>query len=160
MDFACQMDGENFFSFGHNAIFALTSHTHGNARFFRFENLSAIGEITIYNRDEIKKYLAIKDEISDGELLLWLYAKDDTKGFSLIEGMFVAAIYDGENLLMVRDAIGKKPLGGTYAAHLHGFAFVHFGTLAQNKFRAAAANINDQATFFILGKCVGHPQVR
>ncbi len=110
MDFACEMDGKNFLSFEHKAIFALTSHTHGNAAFFRFENLSAIGEITIYNRDEIKKYLAVTDEISDGELFLRLYAKDAIQGFSRIEGMFVATIYDGENLLIVRDAIGKRPL--------------------------------------------------
>lgn len=110
MDFACEMDGENFFSFGHKAIFALTSRPHGNAKFFKFENLSAIGEITIYNRAEIRKYLAVKDNISDGELFLRLYAKDAIQGFSCIEGMFAAAIFDGENLLIVRDAIGKRPL--------------------------------------------------
>lgn len=110
MDFALEMDGENFFTFGHKAIFALTSHPHGNAKFFKFENLSALGEITIYNRDEIKKYLAVNDKISDGELLLRLYAKDAIKGFSRIEGIFVAAIYDGENLLIVRDVIGKRPI--------------------------------------------------
>ena len=75
MDFAREMDGENFFAFGHNAIFALTLHKHGNAAFFRFENLSAIGEITIYNRDEIKKHLAVSDKLSDGELLLRLYVQ-------------------------------------------------------------------------------------
>ena len=32
------------------------------------------------------------------------------KGFSQIEGMFASAIYDGESLLIVRDAIGKKTL--------------------------------------------------
>ena len=110
MDFAGEMDGENFFLFEPKAIFALTSHIAGNAKFFRFENLSAIGEIIIYNRAEIKNYLAIKDKISDDELFLQLHAKDAIQGFSRIEGMFVAAIYDGENLLIARDAIGKKPL--------------------------------------------------
>ena len=54
--------------------FALTSHTHGKAEFFKFENLSVVGEITIYNRDELKKDLN-SDSNSDGELFLQIYAK-------------------------------------------------------------------------------------
>ncbi len=108
-DFAVEMDGENFFSFSNKAIFALTSHTHGNAKFYQFEKLSAVGEVTIYNRDEIKRELN-SDSNSNGELLLELYANYGIEGFSRIEGMFVAVIYDGETLLLVRDAIGKRPL--------------------------------------------------
>lgn len=104
-DFAKEIDGEKLFPVSNQTVFALTSHAHGNANFFQFEKLSAVGEVTIYNRDELK--LNAK---SDGELLLKLYAKEGIKAFSRIEGMFAGAIYDGENLLIVRDAIGKRPL--------------------------------------------------
>jgi asparagine synthase (glutamine-hydrolysing) len=90
--------------------FALTSHAHGNAAVFNFENLSAVGELTIYNRAEIKRDLAINEDFSDGKIFLRLFAKYGIKGFSCIEGLFTAAIFDGENLFIVRDAIGKKTL--------------------------------------------------
>ncbi len=108
-DFAIEMEGKQLFQLSEQAVFALTSHSSGKADFFTFENLSAVGEITITNRDEIKKQLN-SDSNSDGELLLKLYAKSGITGFSQIEGMFAAAIYDGETLLIVRDAIGKRPL--------------------------------------------------
>ncbi len=108
-DFAIEMDGENLFSFSDKAIFALTSHSHGNAKFFQFEKLIAVGEVIIYNRDELKEKIGSATN-SDGELLLEIYAKYGTKGFSRIEGMFAAVIYDGETLLLVRDASGKRPL--------------------------------------------------
>ena len=104
-DFVKEMDGEKLFPVSLQTVFGLTSHTHGNADFFQFENLSAVGEITIYNRNELK--LKAK---SDSELLLKLYAKEGIKAFSRIEGMFAVVIYDGENLIIVRDAIGKHPL--------------------------------------------------
>ncbi len=107
--FATEMDGEKFFPVSEQCVFALTSNSAGNADFFTFENLTAIGEITIYNRDEIKKYLN-SDSNLDGEILLELYAKDRIIGFNRIEGMFAATIYDGENLISVRDAIGKRTL--------------------------------------------------
>lgn len=104
-DFVKQMDGGNLFPVSLQTVFALTSHAHGNAEFYNFENFTAVGEINIYNRNEFK----IKAK-SDGELLLKLYAKEGITAFSRIEGIFAAAIYDGENLLLVRDAIGKRPL--------------------------------------------------
>lgn len=107
--FASEMDGEKFFPVSEQCVFALTSNSAGNADFYTFENLSAIGEITIYNRDKLKKYLN-SDGNSDGELLLELYAKDGITAFNRIEGMFAATIYDGENLISVRDAIGKCTL--------------------------------------------------
>jgi asparagine synthase (glutamine-hydrolysing) len=108
--FALEMDGEKLFPVSLEAVFALTSHAHGNAEFYQFGHFSAVGEVIIYNRKDLK--LKAK---SDGELLLKLYAKEGIKAFSRIEGMFCAAIYDGENLILVRDAIGKKPLFYTSA---------------------------------------------
>jgi asparagine synthase (glutamine-hydrolysing) len=91
-------------------VYSLTQDISGKAEIFTFENLSAVGEITIYNRAEIKKTLAVKNQVSDGELLLRLYAKDGINGFSQIEGMFAVAISDGETLVIARDAIGKRTL--------------------------------------------------
>ncbi len=108
-DFAVEMDGENFLTFSNRAIFATTSHAHGNAKFYQFEQHTAVGEIAIYNRDEIKTQLK-SDTDSDGELLLQIYAKHGINGFSEIDGMFAVVIYDGESLILVRDAIGKRPI--------------------------------------------------
>lgn len=89
--------------------FALTSQADGNAELFKFEKLSAVGEVAIYNRDELKKILNSNSN-SDGELLLQIYAKYGIDGFSRIEGMFAVVIFDGEKLILVRDAIGKQIL--------------------------------------------------
>lgn len=89
--------------------FAITSQSDGNAEFFKFEKLSAVGEVTIYNRNEIKNELN-SDSNSDNLLLLEIYAKYGADGFSKIEGMFAVAIFDGEKLILVRDSIGKKTL--------------------------------------------------
>ena len=102
---AKEMDGERLFPVSNEVVFALTRHLPGKSCFFSFENLSAVGEVVIYNREELK----LKAD-SDGELLLKLYARDGIKAFSRIEGMFSAAIFDGENLILVRDPIGKKTL--------------------------------------------------
>ncbi len=104
------MHGETLFSISQNLIFAKTSHADGNAEFCRFEHLAAIGEVTIYNRTEIKKEPVINKEFSDLGILLQIYAKEGIKGFSRIDGMFNAAIFDGKTFLLVRDAIGKKTL--------------------------------------------------
>jgi len=103
--FALEMDGEKLFPVSPQTIFALTSVASGTAGFYQFEELSAVGEVTIYNRDNFKCAAN-----SDGELLLKLYAKEGIKAFSRIEGMFSIAIYDGENLILARDATGKRPL--------------------------------------------------
>lgn len=89
--------------------FALTPQSDGNAELFKFEKLSAVGEVTIYNSKELKKDLD-SEASSDGELLLEIYAIYGITGFSRIEGMFAAAIFDGEKLILVRDSIGKKTL--------------------------------------------------
>jgi asparagine synthase (glutamine-hydrolysing) len=102
---AKEMDGERLFPVSNEVVFALTRHLSGKSCFFSFENLSAVGEVVIYNREELK----LKAD-SDGELLLKLYARDGIKAFSRIEGMFSAAVFDGENLILVRDPIGKKTL--------------------------------------------------
>jgi asparagine synthase (glutamine-hydrolysing) len=91
-------------------VYSLTQDTSGRAEIFTFENLSAVGEVTIYNRAEIKQNLNVNNEISDGELLLRLYAKYGINGFSRIEGMFSVAVSDGETLVIARDSIGKCTL--------------------------------------------------
>lgn len=108
-DFVSEMDGEKLFFVSEQVIFALTSHSHGKAEFYQFENLSAVGEITITNQEAIKKLLS-SDSNSDGELFLQLYAKYGIEGVNQIEGMFAAVIFDGETILLIRDAIGARTL--------------------------------------------------
>ena len=99
----------NRFQISERTTVALTLPNHGNAQKFSFENLTAVGEITINNRNELLKYVG-ETNVSDGELLLRLYSKYGVDGFSQIDGMFTAAISDGETLLLVRDAIGARTL--------------------------------------------------
>lgn len=108
--FALETDGRKLFPISDSVLFALTSHKTGNASSFTFENLAGVGEITIYNRDEIIKSLALKADATDGELFLELYLKEGIKGFSRINGMFAAAIFDGSTLVLARDPVGARPL--------------------------------------------------
>ncbi len=104
-----EISGETL-SVSEQILFRLTQETSGNAEVYTFETLSAVGEINIYNSAEIKKNLNILHDISDGELLLRLYAKQGIDGFSRIEGMFAVAVFDGATLVIARDAIGKRTL--------------------------------------------------
>jgi asparagine synthase (glutamine-hydrolysing) len=109
---AREMDGEKLFPVSNQVVFALTRQPAGKNSFFNFENLSAVGEIVIYNREELE----LKAD-SDGELFLKLYARDGIKAFSRIEGMFSAAVFDGENLILTRDPVGKHTLFYTRTKH-------------------------------------------
>lgn len=72
----------------------------------------------IFNFKEIKdRYFSEDDKRnfrsqSDTEVFLQLYTRIGVKVFSLLQGFFAAAIYDNEleELVLVRDRYGKKPL--------------------------------------------------
>lgn len=95
----------------YKAVLAVARNVSGKAESFAFEKFVAVGEVTLYNRDEIQKQLDFQPPIiySDGELLLRLYAQKGIEAFEKARGMFALAIYDGESLLLVRDAIGARP---------------------------------------------------
>lgn len=74
------------------------------------------GEIFNY-RQIMQQYLDVEEikslrSQSDTEIFLLLYSKLKEKAFPLLEGFFAAAIYDSkeDELILVRDRFGKKPL--------------------------------------------------
>jgi asparagine synthase (glutamine-hydrolysing) len=81
----------------------------------------------IYNFQELRQELIAKGHRfatdSDTETLVHLYEEDGVEGLVKLRGMFAYAIWDArkEQLLLVRDRFGKKPL--YYAALPDGFYF-------------------------------------
>jgi asparagine synthase (glutamine-hydrolysing) len=82
----------------------------------------------IYNYQELRQNLLAQGHTfrtnSDTETLIHLYEQEGVEGISRLRGMFAYAIWDArkEQLLLVRDRFGKKPLyyaalpGGIYFA--------------------------------------------
>jgi asparagine synthase (glutamine-hydrolysing) len=74
----------------------------------------------IYNFKELRAQLekegAKFSTASDTEVLLTLYSMWGIEGFNRIRGMFAVAIYDQQEheLILARDALGKKPLYYTF----------------------------------------------
>jgi len=82
---------------------------------------------------EIYNYLELKHDLkqqgfefrttSDTEVFLALYLRDGLEAFTLVNGMFSCAIWDGRTdlLVLARDRLGKKPL--FYYSDSHRFLF-------------------------------------
>jgi len=68
----------------------------------------------IYNYRELRHELAARGHSfrtsSDTEVLLVGFAHEGPKFFSRLDGMFAAALWDGNRLVLVRDRFGMKPL--------------------------------------------------
>ena len=102
-------------AFGHNRLKIIDLNDRSNQP-MKFKNyiISFNGEI--YNFQELKNKLIKKGHkfktTGDGEVLLALYDFYGINFVSKIQGMFAIAIYDynNENLLLIRDRIGIKPL--------------------------------------------------
>jgi asparagine synthase (glutamine-hydrolysing) len=80
---------------------------------FRFGDLTAVGEVTLYNSDRLRARLgtdAPAPDSADGELLLRCYARFGLEGIACAEGMFALAIADGAELVLVRDHVGARAL--------------------------------------------------
>lgn len=82
----------------------------GSAQTAFFADFTAVGEVTLDNRAEIRLLLdaEVSPDCSDLELLLRFYAENGTGAFEKLRGMFAVAIYDHESLLLVRDPIGAR----------------------------------------------------
>jgi len=94
--------------------------------------LRAVGEVVLHNRDEVLAELAAAGHPAppgpaggtgpaDGELLLRLYAHLGAAGIRAADGMFVLAVADGGDLVLLRDHVGARTLfyaraGGAWAA--------------------------------------------
>ncbi|MFE3554877.1 asparagine synthetase B family protein [Streptomyces sp. NPDC059193] len=95
---------------------------------------TAVGEVTLHNRPVLLAALAGEaraaaapppppppPDCSDGELLLHCWALLGPAGVALAEGMFVLAVLDGPDLVLIRDHVGARTLfyaraGGAWAA--------------------------------------------
>ncbi len=73
----------------------------------------------IYNHRELKADLERRGRRfrshSDTEVVLQLFEEFGADGVARLDGMFALAVYDGESVLLARDALGIKPL---YVCHL------------------------------------------
>lgn len=94
---------------------------------------SSDGQVVLVFNGEIYNFRELRDDLlaagvalrghSDTEVLLEMYVRDGLSCLSRLNGIFALALHDlrsGE-LLLVRDALGVKPL--YYSASEHGFAF-------------------------------------
>ena len=81
----------------------------------------------VYNYQDLRQNLISQGHLfrtnSDTETLIHLYEQEGTAGLCYLRGMFAYAIWDSRRnqLLLVRDRFGKKPL--YYAALDHGIYF-------------------------------------
>lgn len=84
----------------------------------------AVGEVTLYNRTQLRARLGAESpppDCTDVELLLRCYTRFGVEGIAAAEGMFALAIADGAELVLVRDHVGARTLfytwsKGTWAA--------------------------------------------
>ena len=109
---------ENNFStigLGHRRLSILDLSSHGHQP-MEFNNLEIVYNGEIYNfkeiRNELEKYAYSFESNSDTEVILKAYHKWGIKFVKKLNGMFAIAIYDKEKeeLVFIRDRIGKKPL--------------------------------------------------
>lgn len=77
------------------------------------DSLAAIHNGEIYNHREIIASLAGTHRprtSSDGEALLHVFEEHRADGLRRLRGMFAAALWDGRQLVLIRDPLGIKPL--------------------------------------------------
>jgi len=82
--------------------------------------LSDDGRTAVSFNGEIYNYRELRDELaarghrfrtaSDTEVLLVGFASEGPRFFERLDGMFAAALWDGDRLVLVRDRFGMKPL--------------------------------------------------
>lgn len=78
---------------------------------------TAVGEVTLHNRPVLLAALAAgaaapppPADCPDGELLLHCWALLGEAGVALAEGMFALAVFDGPDLVLIRDHVGARTL--------------------------------------------------
>jgi asparagine synthase (glutamine-hydrolysing) len=110
----------------------------------------------IYNYKEILQSLgeAPAQDVSDGAALAAILARKGTEGLDCVRGMFAGARYDpvSRKLLLVRDAVGKKPL---YLRRFRdGWAFA--STLSALHAVTGAMQLRDEAIYeYLIFRSVG-----
>ncbi|MEK9521541.1 asparagine synthetase B family protein [Streptomyces venezuelae] len=98
------------------AALALLPGEHGRAEGpFTAHGRTAVGEVTLHNRPVLLAALAERaapppPDCPDAELLLRCWALLGEAGVALAEGMFVLAVLDGPDLVLIRDHVGARTL--------------------------------------------------
>ncbi|WP_318211670.1 asparagine synthetase B family protein [Streptomyces sp. SJL17-1] len=98
------------------AELSLLAGEHGRAEGpFTAHGRTAVGEVTLHNRPVLLAALAElaappPPDCPDGELLLRCWALLGDAGVALAEGMFVLAVLDGPDLVLIRDHVGARTL--------------------------------------------------
>jgi asparagine synthase (glutamine-hydrolysing) len=74
--------------------------------------LTAVGEVTLHNGPALRAALGNRapDGCDDTELLLRVWAELGADGVRAADGMFVLAIADGDDLVLIRDHVGTRTL--------------------------------------------------
>ncbi|MEV0129186.1 asparagine synthase C-terminal domain-containing protein [Dactylosporangium sp. NPDC050688] len=108
---------------------------------FTAGDLRAAGEVVLHNRAELLAALAragdpAPPDVPDGALLLRLYARLGADGIRAADGMFVLAVADGADLVLIRDHVGARTVfharsgtGGGWAASTSLRALRHWPAL-------------------------------
>ncbi|MFJ6138188.1 asparagine synthetase B family protein [Kitasatospora sp. NPDC092286] len=80
---------------------------------FTLDGVTAVGEVTLHNRTGLLTALAdagapAPDGCPDGELLLRLWRRLGADGVRQADGLFVLAVVDGADLVLIRDHVGAR----------------------------------------------------
>jgi asparagine synthase (glutamine-hydrolysing) len=78
----------------------------------RVGGLTAVGEVTLHNGRTLRAALGadVPEDCSDTELLLRVWERLGAAGLRLADGMFVLAVADGDDLVLIRDHVGARTL--------------------------------------------------
>lgn len=98
-------------SLGHNRLSIIDLSNKGS------QPMTAFGKTIVFN-GEIYNYKELKEGLkeykfkssTDTEVILALYDKYGIKSFNMLNGMYAFCIYDNDELILVRDKFGIKPL--------------------------------------------------
>ena len=81
----------------------------------RVGGLTAVGEVTLHNGPALRAVAGVDAPCDDTELLLRVWRTLGAEGLKQADGMFVLAIADGDDLVLVRDHVGTRTVFYGYA---------------------------------------------
>jgi asparagine synthase (glutamine-hydrolysing) len=76
--------------------------------------LVAVGDVSLLNRADIASEVGFPEGCSQGEMLLKLYAECGCDGLGRVRGMFAMAVWDGNILTLLSDALGARSIFYTF----------------------------------------------
>lgn len=106
-------DAGSYVSSGDNCLLGARCFRHeGIKPLFYRDSDAVVFEGEIYNREELIEDLQLSKEAGEGEIVLDLYKRDGLDFPRRINGIFAAALHDGENqrFVLARDHVGSRSL--------------------------------------------------